>query len=218
MQAGQLPPELAAIRHLVEGLQGALGRSAEVTLHDFRCPDHSLVAIAGTVTGRKVGAPMTDRLLETLRRHGDDAPNILGLKTRMRDGRLLRTSTIFIRNSEGKIIGSLGINLDLTEQEMAARALSDLLGAEEPPTESVNFAMDVAETMQTMIEMALSSAGRPAQFLDRDERLALIRSLEARGLFLIRGALDELAARLGVSRFTVYGYLEEIRKENGKAE
>lgn len=216
MHENRLPPELAVMAQLVEGLQAALGRSAEVTLHDFRNPDHSLVAIAGQVTGRQVGAPMTDRLLETLRRYGDDAPNIVGLKTRTRDGRLLRTSTMFIRDRTGKIIGSLGINVDLTEQEMAARVLADMLGHADQPTESINFAIDVGETMQQMIEAALVSSGRPSQLLDREERLALVGALDARGLFLIRGAVDEVASRLGVSRFTVYGYLDEIRKESGK--
>lgn len=216
MKEYRLPPELAVLSQLVDGLQAVLGRSVEVTLHDFRNPDHSLIAIAGKVTGRQVGAPMTDRLLETLRRYGDDAPNIVGVRTRARDGRLLRTSTIFVRNRNGKIIGSLGFNVDLTEQEMAARVLAELLGTNDQPTEAINFAFDVTETMQAMIESALAQSGRPSQFLDREERLSLIRVLDTRGLFLIKGAVDEMAARLGVSRFTVYGYLDEIRKENGK--
>jgi predicted transcriptional regulator YheO len=201
-----LPPELALLSQLIEGLQTTLGRTAEITLHNFRNPDHSLAAIAGKVTGRSVGAPMTDRLLETMRRHGNDAPNIINVKTRTRDGRLLRSSTLFIRNSKGKVIGSMGINVDLTDQELAARVLADLVG-------SIDFAADVSETMQSMIEIALHQSGRAPQLLSREERLELIRILDTKGLFLIRGAVDEVATRLGVSRFTVYGYLDEIRKE-----
>lgn len=218
MKENRLPQELSVLTQVVEGLQAALGRSAEVTLHDFRNPDHSLIAIAGQVTGRQVGAPMTDRLLETLKRHGDDAPNILGLRTRLRDGRLIRTSTIFIRNRSGKIIGSMGVNVDLTDQEIAARILAEMLGNDEQPTESIHFALDVNETMQAIIESALAQATRPAQFLDREERLALLRVLDSRGLFQIKGAVEEIGARLGVSRFTVYGYLDEIRKSGGHAE
>ena len=61
-------------------------------------------------------------------------------------------------------------------------------------------------------------AGRPAprssrlRPLDRNQRFDVVRALEGHGLFQIKGSVDELAKRLGVSRFTVHGYVEAVRK------
>lgn len=209
----RLPPELAILVQMVAGLQATLGRTAEVVVHDFRTPAHSVIAIAGNVTGRKVGAPLTDRLLEVYRKHGDSAPDIINVRTRTRNGMLLRSTTVFIRNRNGKIVGSLGVNLDQSEYEVAARLLADVLGTgDSNPDEAIDFSVDVNEMMQSMIESGLALVGRPPQLLNREERVSLVRALETRGLFLIKGAVEEVAKRIGISRFTLYGYLDEVRK------
>lgn len=208
-----LPPELEALKPVVRGLAATLGRWCEVVLHDFSQPQSSLAAIEGDVTGRSVGAPMTERLLQALRTHGDAAPDYLNVKTRTREGRLLKSSTIFIRNRKGKVIGSLGINLDMTELEIAGRVIALHLGeGGEPEADAISFAADVNDLVNHILEAAIRQSGKPVALLDRDEKVALIRSLDARGYFLIRGSVEEVARRLGISRFTVYSYLEEARK------
>lgn len=45
------------------------------------------------------------------------------------------------------------------------------------------------------------------------ERLDLLRALEENGVFRIKGSVDQVARRMGVSKYTVYGYLKKIRLE-----
>lgn len=214
-----LPPELEALKPVVSGIAATMGRWCEVVLHDFANPQSSLVAIEGNVTGRNVGAPMTERLLQVLRTHGDSAPDTLNVRTRSREGRLINSSTIFIRNRKGKIVGSLGLNLDLTELEIASRILTAHLGPViEPETDSLAFASDVHDLVDGLLEAAIRQQERPVALLDREEKVALMRALDDRGYFLIRGSVEEVAKRLGISRFTVYSYLEEVRKGSPRSD
>jgi len=209
----KLPPELEALKPMLRGLSATLGPWCELILHDFSTPEQSLVAVAGEVTGRKVGAPLTDRLLQHYRTHGDAAPDLLNLRTR-REGRLIKTSTIFLRNRSGKVIGSLGINLNITELDLAAQLLTQVIGnVAGQPEEPINFAGDVSEVMNHLLESALQQAPRPPQLMSREEKVQFVRQLDQKGLFLIKGAVEEVAERLGVSRFTVYTYMDEGRKQ-----
>lgn len=47
--------------------------------------------------------------------------------------------------------------------------------------------------------------------LDRVEKQAAIRILDERGAFSLRGSVEDVAARMGVSRITIYNYLNAIR-------
>ncbi|MEV0603148.1 helix-turn-helix domain-containing protein [Streptomyces sp. NPDC050315] len=58
--------------------------------------------------------------------------------------------------------------------------------------------------------------GRPLAELDRRTKQSVVRILETRGAFSVRHGVETVAGALGVSRFTVYNYLN---RENGaKAE
>jgi hypothetical protein len=47
----------------------------------------------------------------------------------------------------------------------------------------------------------------PLEALDRREKQAVVRVLEERGAFALRHGVETVASALGVSRFTVYNYL-----------
>ncbi|MFJ2088871.1 helix-turn-helix domain-containing protein [Streptomyces sp. NPDC087901] len=54
--------------------------------------------------------------------------------------------------------------------------------------------------------------GKPLAELDRRTKQEVVRTLEARGAFSVRHGVETVAGALGVSRFTVYNYLN---RENG---
>lgn len=54
--------------------------------------------------------------------------------------------------------------------------------------------------------------GKPLAELDRKAKQEAVRLLEARGAFSVRHGVETVAGALGVSRFTVYNYLN---RENG---
>jgi predicted transcriptional regulator YheO len=60
-------------------------------------------------------------------------------------------------------------------------------------------------------ETRAQRGGRPLRYTTKQEKLEILQSLEEKGFFSLKGAVETLCKELGKSRFTVYGYLREIR-------
>ena len=63
-----------------------------------------------------------------------------------------------------------------------------------------------------MINEAIAAVGKPATAMGKADRIDVLRLLEDRGAFHIKRAAEKVSARLGVSRVTTYGYLDEVRR------
>lgn len=56
--------------------------------------------------------------------------------------------------------------------------------------------------------------GMPLAQLDRKTKQSVVRTLEARGAFSVRHGVETVASALGVSRFTVYNYLNRANAQD----
>ena len=72
--------------------------------------------------------------------------------------------------------------------------------------------LDFEDTVPGMIAAAQEELGKPFGQLDRQEKQAAIRLLDGRGAFALRRSIDEVADAMGVSRITIYNYLNAIRE------
>ncbi len=61
--------------------------------------------------------------------------------------------------------------------------------------------------LDRLIEQIEREIGRPVHSLDREGKQAAVRRLDELGAFNLRKAVEDIADRLEVSRFTVYNYL-----------
>ena len=206
---------LQLLRPVVDSLAAILGSNYEFVIHDYTNPAHSLIHMAGNLTKRTVGAPLTGRLLKVYREYGDSVQDILNVKVTGPNGQLIRSSSIFIRNSKGKVIGSLGVNIDLTDYEAAKRLINGLYLSENiNENDSVKDDIQFPSTFKEVIDEVLNEEiQNQSQLLDKDKRMELVGELDAKGVFLMKGAVDEVAARLQVSKFSIYKYLKELRLE-----
>ena len=117
--------ELDNFRRLAENLSALLGPSAEVVIHDLDDLQHSIVCLAGDVTHREPGQPMTTVGLEALRR-GTESSSLQGsYRSVLPDGRVLKCSSTFLRNAAGRSAVALCINIDVTQWNQAADLLLD---------------------------------------------------------------------------------------------
>jgi len=62
-----------------------------------------------------------------------------------------------------------------------------------------------------MIEQVEAELGGRLSDLSREDKQRAVRILDDRGAFLLRRSVDEVADAMGVSRITVYNYLNAVR-------
>lgn len=202
---------LGALKGVLPGLAATIGRSCEVVLHDYRQPDHSVVAVAGAVTGRRVGGAMSEIGLGVLAR-GDEAEDVLNRLTRTPDGRLVKSSTMPLRDERGAVFGALCVNLDVTALRQVGDLLADLAGGGDKPA-ATTFTDDVEEVVDAVVRAEASALAMPVAGLAKPDRLRLLRALDRRGVFRLRGAAPRVAARLGISRASLYADLAACRTD-----
>jgi predicted transcriptional regulator YheO len=220
----ELHPVLEGVRQLMPGLARSLGPDCELVLHDFADISHSLVAIEGTLTGRTPGSPLTDLILRVIRKH-ESPPDLINYPSQISDGRILRSSTYFFRDAQGKVIGCLCFNRDISNWTAARNLLTQQcetrpLLDEPEPGGSETFVHDVEELLRGTINEILSQEQTPVKFMEKSDKIRVVLALDARGIFLIRGAVEAVAQALNVSRYTIYNYLDEGRQsepEGGRA-
>ncbi len=197
---------------------GTLGSKCEVVIHDFKDVANSVIYVAGNVTNRAIGAPLTDLVLGIWHKHGDAAQDLPPYRSSTKDGKILRSSTTFIRNSEGKIKGALCINFDITDMLGFFSFIDELTFMPEPTHEQSpeTYATSMSETVESCLENAIRQKGKVPLAMNRKERIELILHLEEQGAFLVKGAVELIAQRMSISKYTVYAYLKKARESKGE--
>ncbi|UNM16468.1 helix-turn-helix domain-containing protein [Streptomyces formicae] len=74
----------------------------------------------------------------------------------------------------------------------------------------------LSDSLDHILAAMERSYGMPLSALDRKVKQSVVRTLEARGAFSVRHGVETVASALGVSRFTVYNYLN--RENSAKDE
>jgi predicted transcriptional regulator YheO len=69
----------------------------------------------------------------------------------------------------------------------------------------------IRSMVRDIIENTIRDVVALEQRVTRSQRLEIVTFLEKRGVFLVKGSVNWTAAKLGVSRFTIYGDLEQVR-------
>lgn len=208
---------LATLQQMVEPLKEGLMHDSEVVLHDLTKLPNSIVAIAGSLTGRKVGGPATDLLLSKVAEGRLESE--AGYQSRLPDGRLLRSTTIVVRDDAGVPVAALCFNSDVSMwfeiEAVAARVLgraTRLPEAVQAPAPAELYFKDLDEAADQLLARVVEEVGVPVDLMRKQHKVEVVRLLKARGFFSLREAVERAAEELRVSRFSVYNYLNEIEE------
>ena len=200
-------------KQVAVALRELLGSMCEVVIHDFADLEHSIIHIEGNVTNRAKGGAATDLLLERVR-NGDTGQDLYAYATSLPGGRVMKSSTIFLRDAKGDAAGALCINLDMTNFVAFRNTLNAFVtthnGDEERTVETLSD--NILDTVQNAMAETLFDTGRSLHALTREEKIDLMNKLEEKGLFQVKKAVPIVADMLGLSRATVYNYLREGRE------
>lgn len=205
------------LKSLAAVIREGVGQDCEVVIHDLKDLEHSIIWIEGNVTNRKVGGSLTDLGLEKIR--AGETEDLYNYTTYTDEGRTLRSSSAFLHDSDGNVFGALCINVDITPLLAFEHVLRGLCRREDPEDVTESFSDDINEILKNMIAEVAHEIGKPPSLMTKEERVELVAALDNKGAFqVVKKAVPFVASRLGVSRYTVYNYLNEAREryENGQ--
>lgn len=200
---------------MAAGIAAQFGSSCEVVVHDLsRHPDHSIVAIEnGHVSGRKVGDGASHVVIEQLQSNDPEPKDHLCYLTKTPDGKILKSSTVYIRNSKGKVSGIFSINYDISRLMMVEGALRELISTgEEAPSEPEKI-ININDMLDDLIEQSVTLVGKPVALMNKDDKVKAIQFLNQNGAFLVTKSGDKVAKYFGISKYTLYSYIDSKQQE-----
>lgn len=201
---------------IAEGLSKQFGPDCEVVIHDLRKHDteHSIVFIAnGHITHRKVGDGPSRVVLETL--HSTDPASLkdhIGYLTKSPSGRILKSSTFYIHSKDGTAIDYiLSINYDITNLLAIGHSLQGLITTdpeEDQQKQPEQIVTNVNDLLDSLIEQSVVLVGKPVALMNKDDKVRAIQFLNNAGAFLITRSGDKVSKYFGISKYTLYSYID----------
>ena len=191
------------------------GKNCEVAIHDLTQPESSVVYVAnGTVTGRREGQSFNHLIPQVLlsKKFKDDCTVNYTFETET--GKKVKSSSALIRNLDGEVVGMLCVNCDLTTSYLLQDALNDFLplsASEAAAAEEEQQEQGVLSIVDELINNIIGT--KAVGSLKRKDNLEMIRFMDEKGIFLVKGAIDKVAEAMGVSKVTIYSYLDDVREK-----
>ncbi len=206
---------------IMDAFASVAGRHIEVVLHDLTQPDSSVIKIVnGHVSGRQPGSPLLDApdndrgflglLNPPSTPQGTEPAVFTRYPTTSLQGRPLQSSTVLFHDDSGRPHLSLCFNADNGAINAAREALAILLPQE--PEEKQEQQAGLEEKLDEIIRACIPPTGRLRTGASKQEKVEIVRQMQHRGMFMVRGGVEKAAKVLGVTRYTVYNYLEQIKK------
>lgn len=206
---------LELLKQLADGLARQFGPDCEIVIHDLTHQDleHSVAYIKnGHISNRRAGDGPSKVVLETMHKDPASLTDHLGYLTRTSEGKILKSSTMYIRNAEGTAIDYLlSINYDITGLLTVDRSIKALIDTE--PQEDVKkqpeqIVHNVNDLLDSLIEQSVALIGKPVALMNKEEKVTAIQFLNDAGAFLITKSGDKVSKYFGISKFTLYSYID----------
>ena len=198
---------------LAKGIAALFGSNCEVAVHDLTNGyENTLVAIENShVTGRHIGDDASEIALQAIRNKEVPMQDRYAYFTRTKAGRMLKSSSMYIKDEKGKVIGLLGINYDITDLLMAKSAIKAVTSLETPEEapDIETIATNVTDLLEQLIEEADKRIGKPVAMMTKEDKTQAIHMLNERGAFLIKKAGDKITRHYDISKYTLYNYLDQ---------
>lgn len=185
----------------------------EVVIHDIIKDE--VFYIANAFSGRQPGdvslLKLTNADLET------EKPVIGPYEKAGEKGERIRSVTAVLKDTSGKAIGLMCINLDFSRYEPALEMFETLI---RPATKEnhpeILFQNDWRDQIKIEIRSFCTDQDISLFEMKPMNRRKLMARLDAKGLFYAKKSLEQVAGMLNISRATAYNDLNAARKQSGQ--
>ena len=206
--------EIGFCVNLAKGIARQFGPNCEVVVHDLCTEEleNSIVAIEnGHISGRRVGDGPSHVVWEALKADPGKLEDRLAYLTRTEDGKILKSSTIFIRDNEGKVVGIFAINYDITLMKAMEDQLRVFTATDVPSEEPETITHNVNDLLEELIKQSAKLVGKPVALMNKEDKVKAIRFLNDSGAFLITKSGQRVCNFFGISKYTLYSYIDEAK-------
>lgn len=208
----------------VRVIGSVIAANTEVVLHELRAPEFSIAEIANAhVTGRRKGDSVLAGLrsdkafISAMEQSAEPVTLMLDYQTYSSSGAPLRSSTVFYRSPGERPFAALCINVDnqsISDALNILHKLARIVPAQPdvaPPQNSMEAAHEnIEDLMREIITCATELSPGSSRADSKKAKLHAVKQMQEKGIFLMKGGVEKAAAALGVTRYTIYNYLDEL--------
>jgi predicted transcriptional regulator YheO len=190
------------------------GKNCEVVIHDLKSNSlhKTIIEIEnGHVTNRKIGDGASHIVLDTIANDQGKLEDSIGYLTKTHDGRILKSSSIYIRDGSDNPIGIFCINYAITELTIAVNSIKSLLESKEDKREAEKIPQNVNDLLDNLIEQSVRLIGKPVALMSKEDKIKSIQYLNNAGAFLITKSGDKISKYFGISKYSIYNYIDVKR-------
>jgi len=168
---------LSEARKIASALAETLSPLCEVVVHDLSDPAHTIVYIANNLSGRKVGDSATE--LGLARMADPTFPDVIAnYANSLSDGRPAKSTSIGLKDTSGKFIAAICLNLDLSYLRGISSYIDALARTEPNPTGLQEHLYGKrSAALETKILDFAASRNRDPRALTSEDKRALVRKL-----------------------------------------
>lgn len=210
---------------IVNFLGEALGENVEVALHDLSTANKEIIAIVNNHnSGRELGAKLSNlstHYLEEKQYLNNDF--VVNYKTTGNDKKLMKSATYFIKDDTlDEPIGMLCVNVNISDFDYLTNTIKKILGIKDES--DVEFKMDnpveiLSSPLDEMVDKYISDCLETMGFhshivlgrLNVEEKINVVKYLEDKGTFKVKGSIVLVAEKIKVSEPTIYRYLKKVK-------
>lgn len=205
---------LPVLIQLAEAIAEEFGPDCETIIHDISNNpiDKSVVFIKnGHVSGRSIGDGPSEVVLEAIKTKNADLINDkLSYLTRTDNGHVLKSSTVFVKDEDDEIKYIFGINFDITNLTAFSSSINNIISTnnEQSADDAKPISHDVNAILDNLLEESVKMIGLPVSMMSKDDKIRAINYLNDAGAFLITKSGDKVSKFFGISKYTLYSYVD----------
>ena len=188
-----------------------------MVIHDVgaKHPEHSIVAIEnGHVTGRKVGDGASHVVLEQVRQADAQPSDHLSYLTKTPDGKILKSSTMYIRGRNGKVVAILGINYDISSLLMVEDAVHELIDTKDKTQGEPEKIVNVNDLLDELIAQSVALVGKPVALMNKEDKMRAIGFFEPeRSIPRHKVRRQDRKSTSAYPKYTLYSYIDKQQEE-----
>ena len=140
---------------------------------------------------------ISDFLLLGFSQHPEQQPLLFGLFL-----------AVYLVTVLGNLLIILAINYDISRLLMVESAVQELISVQESTQSEPEKIVNVNDLLEELIQKSVALVGKPVALMNKDDKVKAIQFLNQNGAFLVTKSGDKIAKYFGISKYTLYSYID----------